>query len=189
MTFSAAYTSHILGDRYIPVQLSTPVCRLGGALPYKLRIDFEFSARVITGHRSIVNSTLMHPTMPYLVTSGIERHVTLHCPVSSSPCAEDLFRTPDLVRALPEPNLEDRRLYVESLISERRLGNEDDEDDKDTIALFDEWVGFIAFFASHVLISIDSRILRQEGTTDVFEVRRWYPSSDEDSDYNDEVAF
>lgn len=85
----------------------------------------------------------MHPTMPYLITAGVERHVILHSPVSNSPCAANLARTPDNVRVLPEPNLGDRRLFMESLMSDRRLGDEDDTDDKDTIALFDEWVVFL----------------------------------------------
>lgn len=80
----------------------------------------------------------MHPTMPYLVTAGVERHVILHSPIADPPTAGSLARTAENVRTLPKPNLEDRILFMESLMSDRRLGEEDDQDDKETIALFDE---------------------------------------------------
>jgi WD repeat-containing protein 22 len=46
---------------YSPVELAQPIFRLGG-------------------HQSIVNSALWHPTLPRIVTCGIESKVVLHSP-------------------------------------------------------------------------------------------------------------
>ncbi|KAI5897082.1 WD40 repeat-like protein [Schizophyllum commune H4-8] len=61
---------------YIPVALTKPVCQL-------------------TGHTSIVNSTLFHPTLPHIATAGIERDVLLHGPTPGSPCVAGLRRSPE----------------------------------------------------------------------------------------------
>ena len=36
------------------------------------------------GHESIVNSALIHPHHPYILTAGIERYIRLHSPTASS---------------------------------------------------------------------------------------------------------
>lgn len=46
-------------DPCIPAQLDTPEA-------------------IVTGHRSIVNTALFHPTLPLLFTSGIEKHILAH---------------------------------------------------------------------------------------------------------------
>ncbi|KAL4250057.1 DDB1- and CUL4-associated factor 8-like protein [Abortiporus biennis] len=111
------FTPQMSCARSVPVELSTPVCRL-------------------TGHRSIVNTTLFHPQWPLIVTSGIERHILLHSPLPSSPCTESLPLTSQAVRELPEDNPEDRVRFIHALAYGRLDG--EDEDDKETIALFDQ---------------------------------------------------
>ncbi|CAL1712958.1 unnamed protein product [Somion occarium] len=144
----AGFTSNTSKARYIPLELSTPLCRLGG-------------------HRSIVNSALMHPHWPLLVTAGVERHMTLHSPFPSAPCASNMALTPHEVRALPPSNEVDHRRFVHALISGRHTEEEEDFD-QETIALFDE-------------------ILRQEGNGDVFEIRQFHPDSeDEDEDQEED---
>ena len=92
-----------------------------------------------TGHRSIVNTTLMHPHMPLILTAGVERHILLHSPTPSCPCAEDLPLTPTRVRELPGPNMDDRRRMLRALIAGVDRDDEQD-DDGNTISLFDEYV-------------------------------------------------
>ncbi|KAI0917455.1 hypothetical protein AcV5_007938 [Taiwanofungus camphoratus] len=135
-----AFASARLQPRYIPVELSTPLCRL-------------------SGHQSIINTTLFHPCYPLAVTSGIERHIVLHSPTATSSYVANMSSTSGEVRALPMHDPASHSLMIRALT----LGttSEDLEDDVGTIALFDE-------------------ILRQEGEGDVFLLRRWNPDSDED---------
>jgi len=132
--------------RTIPVDLSTPLFRLGG-------------------HKSIVNSTLIHPRYPMIFTSGVERHIVAHSPLPSSPCISDLALTADKIRTLPRPNIDDTRLFVRALLA----GRTDDEEDRETIALFDH-------------------ILREEGEQDLFDMpsRIWDPSEDEEDPDDDD---
>ncbi|OCH92640.1 WD40 repeat-like protein [Obba rivulosa] len=126
----------------VPVEIDTPLCRLAG-------------------HKSIVNTTLMHPHLLHTVTAGIERHIVLHSPTPISPCADDMHLTPTNVRAVPDNNLERRHRAIRLA-----LGLEDpnpDADDEDAIALFDE-------------------IVRSEGNGDVFQLRQWNPDMAEDDD-------
>ena len=85
--------------------------------------------RRLTGHQSIVNTALMHPYRPYILTAGIERYIRLHSPTEASPCTEPLSLTPTDV---PTPG--SRRMTAASLLDE--LMDEDD-DDEQAIALFD----------------------------------------------------
>ncbi|GJE88449.1 WD40 domain-containing protein [Phanerochaete sordida] len=121
-------------DRYIPMELSRPHCRLAG-------------------HKSIVNSTLWHPHWPYLVTAGVERHILLHSPTSDTPCIADMPLTPQEVRELPGPNPEDRGRMIRALTQGRDLDDPDvDRNDINTIALFDEILrseGSLDIFASN----------------------------------------
>lgn len=59
------FVGFVLSDEdkklYCPVELPQPIFRLGG-------------------HQSIVNSALWHPTLPRIVTCGIESKVVLHSP-------------------------------------------------------------------------------------------------------------
>ncbi|KDQ62603.1 hypothetical protein JAAARDRAFT_171107 [Jaapia argillacea MUCL 33604] len=139
-----AFASKTWEPRYIPQELSTPFC-------------------TVNGHKSIVNSAIMHPHFLHLVTSGIERHIVLHSVTASSPCVEGLLPTPSDVRMLPDVNEEDHRRFIHALTTGHSTISEDqDEIDDDTIALFDE-------------------ILRQEGNADPFTVRIWGGGSDSDS--------
>jgi len=138
--------------RTIPVDLSKPLFRLNG-------------------HRSIVNTTLFHPTLLHIVTAGIERHVILHSPTASSPCTKDLSMTPTEVRSLPTSQSaaasEEHRRIVHAIAVGEALDTEN-EDDSDAIALFDE-------------------ILRTEsGDIDPFLTRR-YTGQDSDSESEPDI--
>ncbi|KZT27461.1 WD40 repeat-like protein [Neolentinus lepideus HHB14362 ss-1] len=88
---------------YMPVELSTPFTRL-------------------CGHQSIVNSALLHPHIPILLTAGIERNIILHSATPNSPCFQDLTETDTSVRRLYE------LLDVTG-------------EDRETLALFDHLLG------------------------------------------------
>ncbi|KAI0345939.1 WD40 repeat-like protein [Trametopsis cervina] len=120
---SSGFASNSGGERCIPVELHTPLSRLGG-------------------HRSIVNTTLFHPNWPFVLTAGVERHIMLHSASSNTPCAVDLTPTTKEVRDLPEPSVLDRQRALEASTAgpliPRPWPELDDSDDSRTIALFDE---------------------------------------------------
>ncbi|KAF9645772.1 WD40 repeat-like protein [Thelephora ganbajun] len=143
-----AFAKSVHGIRYQPVSLSQPLFRLNG-------------------HKSIVNSVLFHPSLLHIVTAGIERHVILHSPTKSSPCAKNLALTSTTVRALPAGSAEDHSRFLRAISS--GLGtNDSGGEDAETIVLFDE-------------------ILRTEGEArDIFLSRGCDESEDEDEDVSDQ---
>ncbi|TRM60627.1 WD40-repeat-containing domain protein [Schizophyllum amplum] len=72
---AVAYIGPDTDSPYIPATLTRPTCQL-------------------TGHNSIVNSTIFHPTLPHIFTAGIERDVLIHGPTPGSPCVAGLRRSP-----------------------------------------------------------------------------------------------
>ena len=88
-----------------------------------------------------MNSVLFHPSLLHVVTAGVERHVVLHSPTKSSPCAKDLIFTPAVVRQLPAGSPEDHSQFVRAISS--GSGTNDSDEDVQTIALFDEYVSCI----------------------------------------------
>ncbi|EIM81489.1 WD40 repeat-like protein [Stereum hirsutum FP-91666 SS1] len=137
-------------DAYVPVDLSTPLFHLNG-------------------HKSIVNTALIHPVYPLIMTSGIERHIFMHSPTPSTPCASNLSLTPTEVRKLLEASAESRRRFmlammgtpVDSLDPGGELGQ-----DGASIELFDE-------------------ILRQEGEADLFRAAT-LSTTGSDSDFEED---
>jgi WD repeat-containing protein 22 len=103
---------------------------------------FETSSltRKLVGHKSIVNTTLIHPSFLHILTSGVERHIILHATTESSPCALNLARTDTDVRNLPGGTPEDRERFIRALHGSRPVFEESDEsgDEFDTIPLFDQ---------------------------------------------------
>ena len=89
-----------------------------------------------------MNSVLFHPSLLHIVTAGIERHVILHSPTKSSPCARDLTFTPTSVRALSAGSPEDHSRFLRAMSS--GIGTNDLDEDVEAIALFDECVLCIA---------------------------------------------
>ncbi|KAH9841355.1 WD40 repeat-like protein [Rhodofomes roseus] len=137
--------------RRVPVTLSQPAARL-------------------TGHQSIVNTALMHPTFPAVLTAGIERNILLHSPTPATPFlpSTSLSLTPTNVRPLPSSGTPgSNQLVMRAMGMLEPAGEDEPEDDNTTIALFDQ-------------------ILRQESGTDTFAVRRW-SSGDEDEEDTDDA--
>ncbi|KAG1748555.1 hypothetical protein EDB19DRAFT_1682358 [Suillus lakei] len=139
-------------NRYVPFEISTPLARLNG-------------------HKSIVNSVAIHPSLLHIVTSGVERQIVLHSPTPSSPAVQNLQPTPPTVRTLQPQDLAAQRTFLRALFGPHPTLHEEIEDDEgedETISLFDH-------------------ILREEGEADVFTVRRWGEDSEEDSEDEDEM--
>lgn len=137
-------------SRYVPLEISTPLARLNG-------------------HKSIVNSVAIHPSLLHVVTSGVERQIILHSPTSSSPAVQNLLPTPPTVRTLQPQDPAAQRTFLRALFGPHPTLHEetgDDEGEDETITLFDH-------------------ILRAEGEADVFTVRRWGEDSAEDSEDED----
>ncbi|KAI1793347.1 WD40 repeat-like protein [Ganoderma leucocontextum] len=111
------YSATLLGPRYVPQEISTPLARL-------------------TGHDSIVNTALCHPYEPYILTAGIERSIRLHSPTEASPSTEPLVPTPKTVRTIASSSPSSQDIFL------RAMGMLDDsvpdEDDSQSIALFDQ---------------------------------------------------
>ncbi|KIM54494.1 hypothetical protein SCLCIDRAFT_136752 [Scleroderma citrinum Foug A] len=147
-----AYSNALSSTRYVPLQISTPLCR-------------------VNGHRSIVNAIAIHPSLLHIVTSGIERHITLHSPTPSSPIAQDLSLTPPEVRKLREHSADDEMQFLRAILGSHStlVGNTDQSDDESqTISLFDH-------------------ILREEGEGDVFALRHWGDLNEEESNSSEDL--
>ncbi|KAI5118700.1 hypothetical protein M0805_003356 [Coniferiporia weirii] len=107
-------------DRYIPVNLSTPTVRL-------------------QGHKSIVNSSIIHPHLPLIATCGVERYVTMHSPTADAPNMR-FTQTSETVRALPEDNQEATRRFIRALLDGHgltELGGDEQEEEQKTLDFFD----------------------------------------------------
>ena len=141
-----------------------------------------------SGHKSIVNSVLFHPSLLHIVTAGIERHVILHSPTKSSPCTRNLELTPASVRALPEGTREDRTRFFRAI--SLGLGTNEMDEDEDTVALFDEYVFQSCERTDSVageLMMVCRRIIRTEGEgRDIFLSRRCDESDDEEEDEDED---
>ncbi|KAF5382441.1 hypothetical protein D9615_002712 [Tricholomella constricta] len=109
-----AFAEGLNAARFVPVDLSTPFCRL-------------------TGHKSIVNATLFHPHLPHIITCGIEKDIILHSPTPASPCVPNLERASTDVRVLSNYDDEDRSVYFRALAG--MVPEEDSE--TSTIMMFD----------------------------------------------------
>jgi len=88
------------------------------------------------GHKSIINSTLIHPDLPYIVTSGVEKDILLHSPTLSSPSFSNMQRTPEEVRALGDDDTADRIMYMQAIAGFDVVSGEDSE--TMTIMMFDQ---------------------------------------------------
>lgn len=116
------FTEGLEDINYVPVELSTPVCRL-------------------TGHDSIVNTILFHPYFLHVVTSGIEKNIILHSPTPSSPCTFNLEKTPLGVRQLSDNSEEDQHVYYRALTGFNPI-SDTDTNERTTISMFDQCVSF-----------------------------------------------
>lgn len=165
-----AFAESKSGPRHIPITLSRPTARLAG-------------------HRSIVNTALMHPTFPAILTAGIERNILLHSPTPATPFmpSSSLSVTPAEVRTLPaEETPESRLLASRARGTTLTIWDDEPEDDSMSIALFDQCVP--SMFFTCLCHLFDCRILRQESGADVFETRRWSVEEDDDEDEDEDEA-
>ncbi|KZT44597.1 WD40 repeat-like protein [Sistotremastrum suecicum HHB10207 ss-3] len=88
-------------------------------------------------HRSIINTSLFHPTLPHIVTAGVESGILIHSPFPTAPFSQRLERTDLAVREPSEANERGARIYASSLVSSNATADEAENDDH-VIALFDE---------------------------------------------------
>lgn len=137
-----------------------------------------------------MNTALIHPDRPYLLTAGIERYIRLHSPTSASPSTEPLALTPPEVRAVAASDPHSRTLLLRAMGIIDDPVDEDDEDDRDAIALFDQYAPFPSHYTALLLTEGSRRILRTEGNGDVFEIRALGLSQDDtsDEDSDDEMV-
>lgn len=137
------------------------------------------------GHKSIINSTLIHPDLPYIVTAGVEKDILLHSPTSSSPSCGNMQRTPKEVRVLGEDDAADRMMYMQALAGFNGVSGEDSE--TMTIMMFDQLS--YNFHDVCAPLTLSASIIREEGDVDVFGMRKWSEdaeSSDEEADGGDD---
>ncbi|KZP18586.1 WD40 repeat-like protein [Athelia psychrophila] len=142
------FAEGLLSPRYVPVDISQPVFRLNG-------------------HKSIVNSAVIHPSFLHIVTAGVERDIVLHGTAPASPCTVGMELTDTQGRQIPPSTPDDTVSLLRALRAARDLDREAVEE-LETVALFDQ-------------------ILRQEGEPDVFDTRRWRSAEESDSDAESDV--
>jgi hypothetical protein len=131
-------------NRVLPHHIDRPTARLTGTYsgPLHCQPHSLTTPQRASGHLSIVNTVIMHPTMPHIVTAGVERHILVHSPTSSSPCVQDMEPTDTFVRQIPEETSRDRSRYIRALTEEHPTlrTEEDPENEWETILLFDQCV-------------------------------------------------
>ena len=121
---TVAFAESTSGPRHVPMLISQPITRL-------------------SGHHSIVNTALMHPTFPAILTAGIERNILLHSPTPATPFmpSSSLSLTPTEVRALPAEETPESARLVRRALGMSFAGESDEpDDDSMSIALFDQCV-------------------------------------------------
>jgi len=120
VTTEVAFTKSKQDTKYLPKEISTPLCRL-------------------SGHKSIVNTAVFHPHFLHVVTAGVEKTIHLHSPTPSSPCTQDLPLSPFDVRRFNERDDSgaDRLVHLNALMGGRTLDDDDSEGELETIGFFD----------------------------------------------------
>lgn len=100
----------------------------------------------VSGYNSIVNTSVFHPHLLHVVSSGVEKDVFIHSPTPSSPCTQDLERAPTHVREIVDEEADrDRQNYIDTLLAERPLYNSEtshasDDAERRALSLFDQSV-------------------------------------------------
>jgi hypothetical protein len=152
VTYFAAAVSYVsYFDIYIRLFRGTEGATIRASGPFNTNFPVEWYVRCswktfhsthnLAGHKSIVNSTLIHPSFLHILTSGVERHIILHATTESSPCALNMARTDTSVRNVPDATPEDHERFVRALRRSDPMFNEEGEesgDESDTIPLFDQ---------------------------------------------------
>lgn len=80
------------------------------------------ASQTLTGHKSCVNSTIFHPTLPFLFTSGVEKMIKVFSPFSSTRNVDRPLRQPNPIK--PDLSL---RTTTERSSDETALLEEDEE--------------------------------------------------------------
>ncbi|KAJ3731186.1 WD40 repeat-like protein [Lentinula guzmanii] len=134
---TVGFTEKSDSPKFVPTEISTP-------------------SAILKGHNSIVNTTLIHPQFPLILTAGIESAITLHSPFPSSPFSGQFSLSPQEVRQLPSTATMEEAQVIDSVLLgvDPTDGENAEQAEIDTIRLFD-------------------RIIRMEGEADPFEVRPW----------------
>lgn len=143
------------------------------------------------GHRSIVNTAAFHPSLPLILTSGVENHILMHGthPIPGG----QLSDPPENTRVLPPSSLPSRLIFRASTYGLDTMSMEEIElyrgvprEDR-TVLMFDEYVRtchHVHLANSYHICSFScvtaalGRILRLEGNSDIFQTRLQVPLSD-----------
>lgn len=148
-----AETGNVIGEhrvRTIPVEVN------------------EANGGIISGHQSIVNTTLFHPTLPYLVTCGIEKAIRVH----SSGANDGVAREPFVQRV------------------KGTLKQTDGESDDDSEGEYDDEGQAVTTTESVKTLEYFDRVLEREGRGPSFGMMSWrlgFPLHDnDDSDVESE---
>jgi len=116
----------------VPVELSTPFCQLAGKFYYFLPVRELYSVTYV-GHQSIVNTTVIHPHLLHVISSGVEQDILMHSPTISSPCSQNLSLTDVNVRPISNESTVDGRA-LRALLG---LSPDDEETQAHVIEMFD----------------------------------------------------
>ena len=129
----------------------------------------------ITGHASIVNTALFHPTLPLLATAGIENDILIHSPTETTPFSEQpLPLTPTEVRHLGDLSAQTRASIRRALILGTELAMEGYGEDEVTRMRFDECVPFLAVqYVIELLTEVFEGYYAQKGAVMRSRQRRW----------------
>lgn len=114
----------------------------GSQVKLATSLTWRMIVKTVLGHTSIVNTAVFHPHFLHIVTSGVERRMVLHSPTPSSPCTQDLSRSPTEVRELDADGTSDRVNYYQALIGAFTTVGEpelaEDLSERRTISMFDQ---------------------------------------------------
>ena len=87
-----------------------------------------------------MNAVAIHPLLLHIVTSGIERHITLHSLTPSSPIAQDHSLTLSGMRQLRKYNADDEMQFLRALLGPHPTLIDQADDERQIINLFDQLV-------------------------------------------------
>lgn len=98
-----------------------------------------------------MNTSVFHPHLLHIASSGVEKDVFIHSPTPSSPCTQNLQCAPTQVRQILDEEVDrDRENYIAALLAESPLyeseaGHASDDEERRALSLFDLSVCGLSF--------------------------------------------